>query len=129
MLHGLQFCQRLFSHCFDLIVQYSKDDIDLIIRMSRDEVHACLQRFSPCLLLRIAEDSGRDQRKADRMTVIFLGQMERVLIGRIQQLWLSVIAILVDWSDRMNNVLSRKMEARRDHGIAGSAASDLFAGF
>lgn len=73
--------------------------------MISEEVQACLQGFSPGFFLRIAEDPGRDQREADGMALIFLGQTQRVLIGRIQQLRFMVLSIQVDRSDRMDDVL------------------------
>ena len=120
----VQRSECLLSECLDAIIQHGKDDIDVVARIIANKIPAGLQRLSPRLILRIAEDPGRDQRKADGMAVVLPCQDQGLLVRAVKQLWLMVLAVTINRADGVDDVLCRKIKSRRDRGAAGLAGAD-----
>ena len=123
-----QCSECLLSECLDAIIQHGKDDINVVARIIANKILTCLQRLSPRLIFRITEDTGRDQREADGVTVVFFCQNQGLRVRAVKQLGLVVSAILINRSYGVNNVLLREIKSGRDRGTSGFAAADSVTG-
>ena len=111
-----------------LVIKNRKDYIDIVVRIVRNEIPACLDGFTPRFVNRISEDPGGDQRKPDGPAVIVSRQRKRVVVCAVEQLRLIVPAVGPSGADRMDDVFRLEIEAGGDDRGAGIAVADLSAG-
>src|SRR5699024_2795532 len=67
--------------------------------------------------------AGADRRKSDRLDAVFDCQLKAGKVGLMQELFFICFSALPDWSDRMDDVLSRKLIATAQLCLTGRAAS------
>ena len=99
----------------DLVIQYRKDDLDIIIRITLNKVIACLDSFSPSFIHRLSEYSCGYQRKAYGMQTILFCKQKRLLICTVQKFRFTMLSTGPARSNCMDYIFCRELKSRSDN--------------
>ena len=110
---------------FHLRGEAAEDDfLDALHRVAADRLYRDLGRLFPG----VAVDAGRNSGEGDRLAFAFFGKLEAAAVTRFQQGRFTMLAVPVDRSRSMDDVLRRKPEPGSDFRLARLAAVEGDAG-